>query len=68
MHVRSTLDRFSPCCWKISTLPLVNSVSKELGRMNKTKRVFSFEFKKKNTVHDTENKLCIGDYPLKIPI
>ena len=29
--------------------------------MNKTKRVFSF--KKKNTVHDTGNKLYIGDYP-----
>ena len=34
--------------------------------MNKTKGVFSF--KKKNTVHNTGNKLYIGDYLLKIPI
>ena len=34
--------------------------------MNKAKRVFLF--KKKNTVHDTVNKLYIGDYSLEIPI
>ena len=33
--------------------------------MNMTKRVFSF--KKKNTVHDTGNKLYIGDSLLKSP-
>ena len=55
--MRSTLDRFLPYRWKISTLSLVDAISKELGRINKTKTVFSF--KKKNTVHHTENKLYI---------
>ena len=59
------MDRFLPYCWKISTLSLVDSIQKELARMNKTKRVLSF--KKRNTVHDTGNKLHIGDYPLKFP-
>ena len=52
--MRSTLDRYLLYCWKISTLSLVASISKELGGMNKTKRVFSF--KKKNTVHDAGNE------------
>ena len=60
------MDRFLPYCWKISTLLLVDLIWKELGRVNKTKRVFSF--KRKNTVHDTGNKLYIGDSPPKIPI
>ena len=64
--MRPTLDSFLPYCWKISTLSLADSVSKELGRMNKTKTVFSF--KKKNTVHDTGNKLYIDGNPFKIPI
>ena len=64
--MRSTLDRFLPYFWKISTFSLVDAISKELDRMIKTKRVFSF--KKNNTVHDTGNKLYIGHYPRKIPI
>ena len=55
--MRFTLDRFLRYCWKISTLSLVDSISKELGKMNK--KVFSF--KKKNKVHDTGNKLYIAD-------
>ena len=64
--MKSTLDRFLPYCRKISTLSLVDLMQKELGRVNKTKIVFSF--KKKDTVHDTRNKLYIGDSPYKIPI
>ena len=64
--MRSTLDRFLPYYWKINTLSLVDLMQKELGRMNYSKRVFSF--KKKNGVHEKGNKIYIDDFPLKIPV
>ena len=59
--MRSTLDRFLPCRLEDRCLIVGRSNIKELGRMNKTKKVFSV--KKKNTLHDIGNKLYIGDYP-----
>ena len=36
--------------------------------MNKTKIDFYLKKKQNKKVHDTGNKLYIGDYPLEIPI